>query len=223
MRCGSGGATCDGPFGCPAARARAKSTCAVEGPYWSEEMIGPASPEQDTCCRGGMTQSESKPPCSGPGLTGCARQSAPHPRRPGPRVQDPYRPPAVPPVPTMCMCGQEVQKGLEVHRMGQGLISACLLTIQPSESPSLRESHSEGCHGAAPALADGSVGAARLPAPPGRPDPRVRGGLMPCPVAVCPTAHGYHHWHAYLCACGHGRCRGYEGYEPSFCRPHASS
>ena len=62
--------------------------------------------------------------------------------------------------------------------------------VHASECPSLRESHSEGCHAAAPALADGAVGAARLPAPPGRPGPRFRGGLVPCPVAAYPTAHG---------------------------------
>ena len=98
----------------------------MEGPYWLEERNGPASPEQDTCCRGGRhataTLAVGQPPCPGPGLRECTPIGT-HPRRPGPS-----RPPAVPPVPAMCMCGQEVQEGLEVQK-GRGPYFSMLATL----------------------------------------------------------------------------------------------
>ena len=80
--------------------------------------------------------------------------------------------------------GQEVQQEvLEVQRRGQGHFS--MLSTQPQTAP-LRESHSKGCHMAALALADGSVGADRLPTPPVRHGPRIRGGITLCPGPASP-------------------------------------
>ena len=48
-------------------------------------------------------------------------------------------------------------------------------------------SHSRPPFPSAPALADGSVEAARLRTLPGRPGPKVRGVLFPCLVTAFPT------------------------------------